>query len=553
MLALSALVPIGAELAAAAQVCDDIGVALLEPQPSHRPRISGQLRGLEAAIAVEQGRRGPVHRHVSRTDQEIGDPSPVARDGLELVDDMVGGIEPCGRRLDPLQRPARAVEIPERGGREIVGDAEQRLVAMVGRARQADRRVGRQSQLLSAPAAANIIERERPAADIVEHAEDELAPGGGDPAQRLPRARRPDQGRPGAKRVALPGGQIVGDERIRRETAPWAEIPRLVSADQKPPVDHPGDRGAARNRHGQRAARTEQDIFAVEEIDSAIGADAVHDALGVAKHEGGDAHVLRRAAINLLRLGQRLPPAQSLDHEGVAGRGHRPRPPFAGDEQRIAVLPGDDLLAFGQGESTLDEAAVAQIELADVMGVAAAVRKVEQAAPLLGAEAEHALIDPGFGFGPRQRVEIENGLPFGRIGAEAGEGGAPQQAADMIGILPEIVEPVRADGDSRDAVARLEDFERPIVVKLVARIALERAESPCVFAARPGKRALPLDFLEPGEGIVGGRRVLRDCGSGHRQQPCQEPCTNAHRLLPLTIFSRGSPADSRHRHGRRSV
>ena len=273
----------------------------------------------------------------------------------------------------------------------------------------------------------------------------------------------------------------------------------------------------------------------------AIGENAVRAAVAVAQHEAAGADVLRPAAIDLLRLVQRLAAAQPLDHERIARGRHRALAPVARDEQRVLVLPGHVLLAFGQAEAALDEAPLAQVELAHDIGVAAAVGEADQAAPVVGRQAFHALIDPGLALGPRQRVDVEHGLPLRIVGAVAGEAGAADDAADMGGVLPEIIESVGAHGDGGDAVARLEDLQRPIVITLVARIALELAERAAILIARPGQRPLALDLLEPGERIVRRRiAALRPDRRRprHRQQPREKQRARTHD--PLHAIWRGT-------------
>ena len=81
------LVPFRAELAAAADIGDDIDAARLEPRLAERAGIGRGHRHLEPAIAVEQGRRVAVEGEIARPDDEIRHRRAVVRDRLELLDD----------------------------------------------------------------------------------------------------------------------------------------------------------------------------------------------------------------------------------------------------------------------------------------------------------------------------------------------------------------------------------------------------------------------------------------------------------------------------------
>ena len=264
---------------------------------------------------------------------------------------MPRAVEPRRRALQPRELAAGPVIMPQCRRRQIIGDAEHRLLVLIRRGGDADRRVPGQGDLARPPAPALIVHRERPPADIVEDRDDELAVRRRRAGERLPLARRPNQARPRGQGIALPFGQIVGDDRIGGEAQAVAGVPGLVERHQHASVDDARKRGAAGDRQGDIAAGAEQHPLAVEDVDVADGAGRVHAALAVAQHEREHAGILRAAPIELLGRIEALPAPQPLDHEAIAGLGHRPRPPFPHDQQRVLVLPDRRLLAVGQARS----------------------------------------------------------------------------------------------------------------------------------------------------------------------------------------------------------
>ena len=123
-------------------------------------------------------------------------------------------------------------------------------------------------------------------------------------------------------------------------------------------------------------------------------------------------HVRRHAAEQLDRRSQRLAALQPLDDISIARLGQLPGLPFARDQQAVGVLPRDVLLALGQDEAALDESLSLQVELADRDRVLAAVRQVDQAAPLERPGALRALPHPIGFLGRGQRIEVEHRLPL---------------------------------------------------------------------------------------------------------------------------------------------
>ena len=91
------LVPGRTELAAAADICDDIGPAIFQPQPTAHARIGRADRHLKPAIGVEQGRRRPVHDRVFMAHDEIGHHRAVRAFRLELLDHEAVRVEALRR------------------------------------------------------------------------------------------------------------------------------------------------------------------------------------------------------------------------------------------------------------------------------------------------------------------------------------------------------------------------------------------------------------------------------------------------------------------------
>src|SRR6185369_15853644 len=98
------VMPLRPELAAAANVGEDVNAALLEPQLATSRRIGGRLRALKPAISVDERRIVVIERHVAAIDDEIGDLGPVARGSLALIDGEARRIELRRLRHDLVRR-----------------------------------------------------------------------------------------------------------------------------------------------------------------------------------------------------------------------------------------------------------------------------------------------------------------------------------------------------------------------------------------------------------------------------------------------------------------
>src|SRR5699024_6852666 len=84
-------------------------------------------------------------------------------------------------------------------------------------------------------------------------------------------------------------------------------------------------------------------------------------------------------------------------------------------------------------------------------------------------------------------------------------GGAPPQAALVLGVGPEVVEELPALDDGGDLVGGVQHLE-DLRAHPLETLGAQRGGGVLVVLARPGERCLVLDLLEPGV-RVGGRRV----------------------------------------------
>ena len=253
-------------------------------------------------------------------------------------------------------------------------------------------------------------------------------------------------------------------------------------------------------------------ISLLVEGEAAVREHRLQPAVGVAQHERVGRHVVGRAAEHLHRLIERLAALEALHDERISRLRERAGPEVAPDEQRVLVDPRRVPLRLGEPEAAVDELLRHDVELADLIGILAAVRQRDETAPLLGAEAGRAVPHPVRALACRERVDVEHGLPFGVRAAIARRRRATQDAAHVRWVLPEVVDRAAADVGRRDAVRRLDDAQRVAMQLLVARIAPQGAERRGVVGLHPLHRAVALDVLQPDVGVVGrGRRGAHRC------------------------------------------
>ena len=148
------LVPVRAELAAAADIGDDIDAALFQPQLAERAGIGRGHRHLEPAIAVEQRRRRAVERAALSGGRRNRAPRcrpPTPPRTARRVRPV--GVEARRQRLDRSAVPAAASARNSVFGRQIAGDVDKGAVVAVAARRRVHRGV------LRAAAAARAIQR----------------------------------------------------------------------------------------------------------------------------------------------------------------------------------------------------------------------------------------------------------------------------------------------------------------------------------------------------------------------------------------------------------
>ena len=80
--------PCGAELAAAADVGEDVDAAALEPEFAEGSGVGWRVGDLEAAVCGEEGGVRAVVLEVFAVDDEVGELGAVFGGGEELLDDV---------------------------------------------------------------------------------------------------------------------------------------------------------------------------------------------------------------------------------------------------------------------------------------------------------------------------------------------------------------------------------------------------------------------------------------------------------------------------------
>jgi len=128
---------------------------------------------------------------------------------------------------------------------------------------------------------------------------------------------------------------------------------------------------------------------------------------------------------------------------------------------------------------------------------------------LIRGQAGRALVYPFAPFFLGQRVHIQHHFPLRLFGPVAFQCGAAQQPLGIGLVLPEIVEPVGAKADKRNAVIAVEDRQCFGLQFLEARIAGESFQRAGVFVLDPFQRLGIARFLEPDIGILLGAGYAR--------------------------------------------
>ena len=346
------------------------------------------------------------------------------------------------------------------------------------------------------------------AGHVVEHVDDDVVARRGVAGQRA-RGRRREQ-RTQLALAAEVGRGVGGEQRARGEDV-LADLPVAADA-QHQRVAHEGGRGVARDVELHQLVALQQEELLVIEVDRAREQRALVAGRAVHRDVGG--HVLLLRLEHRHRLGQRRAALPALDDARIARVGHRAGAEVGRDVHRVLVDPVDAGLGFGQREAVRDEALGDHVELAHHLRIGAAARQRDEAAAVLRPEAAAAAPDPVLALGLAQRVEVDHRFP-GRLGlAVLGQRGAPPQAALVLVVLPQVVEPVALAREERDAVLGVQHLQHLCADRRVlgprGQLLLRRG----IALAHPVQRLLALHVLQPQVGVVLGRGRDR-CGLGH--------------------------------------
>ena len=212
----------------------------------------------------------------------------------------------------------------------------------------------------------------------------------------------------------------------------------------------------------------------------------------------------------------------SAQQPGVAGLSAVVVVDGAAEQDRILVQPVDPGLGLRQEEAVSHETLGRKVEFADLDRVGAVERQADQRAAVVG-RFRRAGEGPGDALGGVQRVDVEQQLPFRRIGAIAFERGSPPQPARMRGVLPEIVEMIAGFADERNPVVRIQDRQRRVEIGAIGRVAKLRVGAG-VLRIDPGDRARRLRSVRARASDRRGRRRgcaadSSDCPKGSAGRP----------------------------------
>ena len=513
------LVPTRSELATSAQIGEKERAAFLKPHLAGERAVTGKLRNLEPAIAIEQGRGGTVHFHAFRLYQEVRDFRPVLARRFELFDFHAGGIEVLRRCLEHL-RIAATVTVPERAGRQEIGRSEHDLVGLGRCGLHAQCRIVGKSNFAGHPLAVFEIDFEDLANDVVEDRHIRAIRGRAAALFGLPIAGRPHQGFLRAIRVAFPFFQINRDQRIGWEHL-IADSPVDVGREGQMTVDYAADARLFGHVQLEPLPIMPDIVQAFVEADPAKRGASMDHALVIAHQAGTGPDIAWLAPEDFLGRCQGGAPLPQARGERIFAFGDGIAAEIAANEQGVFIKPFDAALAlFLYDEAAFDELLGGHVEFAQDRCVFAAIRQRDHAETLVGRKAGAALIDPFLAFCRSQRIYIENGFPFDIVTLIAFEGRLAQHALGVLLVLPEVVETVLANGDIGDAVFRIEDGERFCLKLVVPRVLRHVRHGAVILRAHPVERCVTAGFFEPDVRIFVGSRdaVLGVCVSCHAKR-----------------------------------
>jgi hypothetical protein len=346
--------------------------------------------------------------------------------------------------------------------------------------------------------------------------------------------------------------EIDRHQRSLRKRRATAGRPHFAKVDHEATGDQRDDVRFRRQRQFSRPARVHKPIFGLEERQRAAN-DERPVTGAIVERRRANADVGGRSTKDFHRGRQRLPALNALDDERIAGARELAGRPFAGDEQRVGVLPGGVLLAARKRKAAVDESARPQIEFAHCDCILAAVGQADQAATLGRLFAIGAAPEPVRLLRGSERVEIQDRRPRGSSLLIIGEAGPPPDSAHVIGVLPAVEDPPADQLRQRDSVLGLGDLERCLEKTGVAGIVLEHGGGLRILRTDPRHRAFTIDLLEPHKRIVardvgvgGGRRSddREHCGDGDYR--AMDPHVLRSAVRRLTAIGR-APGGARYR------
>ena len=213
------------------------------------------------------------------------------------------------------------------------------------------------------------------------------------------------------------------------------------------------------------------------------------------------------------RITERGSPAPPLDDARVAGFGERVGAEVGAHQDGVRIGPRDLRLGFRQLEPVGNEFPCCHVEFPNDGGVRTAPGKAHQRPGVLGVDDAGAGPHPFRIVSSTQLVHIDQHVPVGGVGAVAGQGGAPPQAARVGGVAPEVVKVVAAAHHVGDPGVGVEHLERLGAHPLELPVA-ELRQGRLVVRAHPVQRLVAGDVLQPQVG-VGGAAQERQMSWSH--------------------------------------
>ncbi|OIQ79807.1 hypothetical protein GALL_384430 [mine drainage metagenome] len=226
---------------------------------------------------------------------------------------------------------------------------------------------------------------------------------------------------------------------------------------------------------------------------------------------GRDVQIRLLALEDELRLGQRRAASPSPRHPRVARRRERSGTGVGIDEHGVLVDPAHPALGLGPLEAAGHPRPGLEVELARHVGVGAAAGERHQGAAAVGTQDLGAVPYPALALGGGERVEVEEHVPVGVVGAVRLERRPPPEPALVRRVAPQVVVQLPGLGDRGDLRVGVEHREDALAQVVETRSG-ERARRLVVAGAHPRKRVVALDVLEPGVRIGGCRGVRVHAG-----------------------------------------